>query len=112
MSIPRTKGIPRINDTNLNNSYGFRDTVFKIEFVGAYKLPQNCKFKGVIRIQAKLAKAVKLTDNAAFPPAILLKKLETFPPGQAAIIIIPRAKLGCGCIKIIARNVAAGNRKN
>ena len=62
--------------------------------VGAYKLPQNCKLNGVIKIQINVANAVRLTDRAAFPPAILLKKFETFPPGQAAIIIIPNAKLG------------------
>ena len=59
-----------------------------------------------------VAKAVKLTDKAAFPPAILLKKLETFPPGHAAIISIPRAKLGCGSIINMAIKVAAGKSIN
>ena len=73
---------------------------------------QNCKLSGVITIQINVAKAVKLTDKAAFPPAILLKKLETFPPGHAAIIIIPKAKLGCGFIIKIAKKVSAGNKIN
>ena len=55
---------------------------------------KKTKLKGVKKPENVVAKAVKLTDNAAFPFAILLKKLETFPPGQAAIIIIPKAKLG------------------
>jgi len=63
-------------------------------------------------MQISVANAVKLTDNAAFPPAILLKKLETFPPGQAAIIIIPKAKLGWGSMIIIAKKVNAGNKIN
>ncbi len=65
-----------------------------------------------MKIHIKVAKAVRLTDKAAFPPAILLKKLETFPPGQAAIIIIPSAKLGCGSRIKIAQNVVTGNKIN
>ena len=63
-------------------------------------------------MQIKVAKAVKLTDSAALPPAILLKKLETFPPGQAAINIIPNAKLGCGFRSMTSKKVAIGNTKN
>ena len=59
-----------------------------------------------------VANAVKLTDKAELPLAILLKKLEILPPGQAAIIIIPKAKLGWGFMIKIATNVSAGNKKN
>ena len=112
MSIPKIKGIPKINETSFNKSIQFNSTDFKMILVGSYRLPQNCKLNGVITIQVSVAKAVKLTDNAAFPPAILLKKLDTFPPGQAAIIIIPKAKLGCGLMTKIAKNVNAGNKIN
>ena len=94
MSIPKNKGIPNIKETSFNKSIQFNSTVFKISLVGSYKLPQNCKLNGVITMQISVENAVKLTESAAFPPAILLKKFETFPPGQAAISIIPKAKLG------------------
>ncbi len=41
-------------------------------------------------------KAVKLTDSAVFPFARLVRKFETFPPGQAATKNIPNATLGGG----------------
>ena len=39
-------------------------------------------------------------------------KLEIFPPGQAATIIIPKAILGCGCMARINRKVSSGNKTN
>ena len=67
--------------------------------------------KGVKKIAAMVEIAVRLTANATFPLAIELIKLEIFPPGQAATIIIPRAIVGAGLIIITSRNVNAGNKK-
>ena len=89
ISIPKNNGIPNINETNFNKSTQFNSTVFKISWVGSYKLPQNCKLNGVITMQINVEKAVKLTDKAAFPPAILLKKLESnFEPNRSKLVVL------------------------
>ena len=77
-----------------NISSGLMLTVRRIEAVGSYKLPQNCKLNGVIKIAALVANAVRLTLRAVFPPDRWVIKLEIFPPGQEATMIIPRAMLG------------------
>ena len=59
-----------------------------------------------------VANAVKLTDKAVFPFAKCVIKLEMFPPGQAATIIIPNAILGCGLISITNKKVNNGNKIN
>ena len=38
--------------------------------------------------------------------------VERFPPGQAATMIIPKAILGCGLIKMTSMNVNKGSNKN
>ena len=63
-------------------------------------------------IAKKVAKAVRLTDKAVFPFAKCVMKLEMFPPGQAATIIIPKAILGCGLISITKIKVNNGNNTN
>tara|TARA_B100001758_G_C18077996_1_gene436748 strand:+ start:388 stop:672 length:285 start_codon:yes stop_codon:yes gene_type:complete len=71
-------------------------TSCSISAVGGYKPPYNEMFKGVIKTAHTLAIAVIQTDKAVFPLAKEVMKLEMFPPGQAATIIIPIATLGMG----------------
>lgn len=92
----------------LNISRGFMLMVRRTEAVGGYKFPQNCKLKGVIKIAATVANAVRLTLSAVFPPERWVIKLEIFPPGQAATKIIPNAILGFGCKIRISPKVKAG----
>ena len=55
---------------------------------------------------------VSMTDKAALALEICTMKLETFPPGQAAIKTIPNAILAGG-LKIIARIIVKiGNNSN
>jgi len=68
--------------------------------------------KGVIKIAASVAMAVKLTDNATFPLPRADIKLEMLPPGQAATKIIPNATAGEGFKINTKRNVTKGKRKN
>ena len=63
-------------------------------------------------IAAMVAKAVRLTLRAAFPPARWVIKLDMFPPGQAATIIIPSAILALGSMIQINRKVSAGKMMN
>lgn len=56
--------------------------------------------------------AVKVTDRAVLPRAKWVKKLETFPPGQAATINIPNAILAMGRTNQTNANVTAGSIKN
>jgi hypothetical protein len=51
---------------------------------------------GVIKAAAKLDVAVNETDKAAFPLASNTNMFDTFPPGQHATIIIPKATDGLG----------------
>ena len=56
---------------------------------------------GTIKIANKLTTDVKLTDNATSPLANFVNTLEVIPPGEAAIIITPKAiSLGIGMNKI------------
>ena len=61
---------------------------------------------------ATLENAVRLTDNAVFPLARLVRKLETFPPGHAATRNIPNATLGRGFSSEIIPQVKNGRAKN
>lgn len=92
----------------LNISKGFILTVRRMEAVGSYRPPQNCKLNGVIKMAAIVANAVRLTLSAVFPPERWVIKLEIFPPGQEATKIIPRAILGLGCKIRIRPKVKAG----
>ena len=47
--------------------------------------------KGTVKIDSKLTIAVKLTDKATSPSANLVKIFDVTPPGDAAIIIAPKA---------------------
>ena len=75
-------------------------------------MPQKLRLNGVIKIANKVAIAVSVTESAAFPLDKCVKKLETFPPGQAATINIPKAMLGIGSISQTKPNVIAGSNKN
>ncbi len=61
---------------------------------------------------ATLDTAVKLTESATFPLARLVKKFETFPPGQAATKNMPKAILGGGLRRVTNTHVRKGNTKN
>ena len=112
ITIPKIKGIPKINETNFTNSKGSNCTVLNIWAVGSYKFPQNAKLIGVIKTATNVAKAVRLTDKAAFPPESCVMKFEILPPGQAATIIIPKAILGMGFIMFTNKKVIKGNKMN
>ena len=56
--------------------------------------PQNAKFSGVSKLAESVAKAVRLIERAGLPLASAEKKLDIFPPGHAAINIIPKATPG------------------
>ena len=78
------------------------------------RFPQREKFKGVIKTAANVAMAVKLTDKARFPFASDEIKFEIFPPGHAAIRIIPRPTVGVIKFRKITtkRKVTNGSSKN
>ena len=59
-----------------------------------------------------LENAVRLTERAVFPFARLVRKLDTFPPGQAATKNIPRATLGGGFSKEMTTQVKNGSTIN
>ena len=56
--------------------------------------------------------AVRVTDKAAFPFDKWVMKLDTFPPGQAATKIIPRANPGAGLRANTSKTVSAGRKRN
>ena len=68
-------------------------------------LAQNARLIGVMKMASTLEIAVKLTERAILPFANAEKKLEMLPPGQAATIIMPNAKLGLGSNNQIIKNV-------
>ncbi len=78
--------------------------------VGSYKLAHKVKLNGVIIIAVSVTIAVILTERAALPLASREKKLDIFPPGQAATMNIPSARLGCGSKNTISRKVRAGSK--
>jgi hypothetical protein len=65
-----------------------------------------------MKIEQLVENAVKLTDSAVFPPARLLRKLDTLPPGHAATKNIPKATEGGGCINRTRHQVKNGSRIN
>ncbi len=73
---------------------------------------QKEKLNGVKKMAATLETAVKLTESATFPWARLVKKLETFPPGQAATRNMPKAMLGGGLSRVTNTQVKKGKIKN
>ena len=87
-------------------------TDVKTPEVGSYNPPQNEIFRGVMNTAQTLAIAVMLTESAAFPLAKEVMKLEMFPPGQAAINIIPKATLGIGRKMRTSRKVRNGSAIN
>lgn len=71
---------------------------------------QNKKLKGVTRNAMTEVMALSVTDKATLPLASCEKKLDAFPPGQAATKIIPNA-IPCGGDHIkINTMVRAGNK--
>jgi hypothetical protein len=67
---------------------------------------------GVIITDNKVEVPVKVKDNSTLPLAKEVIKLDTFPPGQAATKIIPRATLSVGFRKYTNTKVTAGKRIN
>ena len=72
------------------------------------KLAQNPKASGVIIMAAAVVKEVSKTDNAVFPFDKCTMKLETDPPGQTDIKIIPSAREGYGSSKRISTRLSTG----
>ena len=77
-----------------------------------YILPQKEKFRGVVKMQAAVLKAVRETESSVLPLESEVMKFEMFPPGHDATSIIPRAIIGdIQFLKVIVRrNVRAGSR--
>lgn len=63
-------------------------------------------------IHIMLENPVRLTESAVLPLARLVRKLETFPPGQAATRNIPKATDGGGFIISTKHQVRNGRSKN
>lgn len=76
------------------------------------KADQRKKLTGVIINAAKDENAVSVTDNATWPRASWVKKLDTLPPGQQATNSIPNAMpVGIGKQAIMI-TVSRGNKMN
>lgn len=65
-----------------------------------------------MKIAPRVAKPVRLTDNAALAFAIELMKFEMFPPGHEATKIIPKATEGLGFNIKIKRKLRRGSNTN
>jgi hypothetical protein len=115
-TIPEIKGSPsRINTTLAISKKSILIGIFRADAASwyfTYNPPQIAKFRGVRKVAARVAKAVKLTDNATLAFASDEIKFEIFPPGQAAIKIIPIATDGGGLRSSTNPKVSAGNRIN
>lgn len=70
------------------------------------------KFKGVSSDAERVAAAVKLTESATFALESDDIKFEIFPPGHAAIRIIPMATDAGGRNRITSKKVSAGRITN
>lgn len=112
VKIPSSNGIPKIKATVTNTLQKSISISRSSSDVGPYKLAQIAKFKGVATTEIELENAVKLTERAVLPFARLLRKFETFPPGQDATRNIPKATDGGGEINNTRPSVRSGKRKN
>ena len=110
--MPADNGISISTKIIKNISIGCKETSFIKALVLGILLPQNAILKGVITVANAVEKADIAIDNAAFPLACCVIKLEMFPPGQAATNIIPSATLGGGLINKITKKANAGKSKN
>ena len=70
------------------------------------------KFTGVITMEAKVDRPDRLTDSAALPCAMAVRKLDTFPPGQAASSNKPSAMLADGCKTMMQSHANDGSSRN
>jgi len=67
---------------------------------------------GVVKIAIKVEIEVIKTDKAVFPLDRCTAKLDTFPPGQAAIKTIPKAMDGGTANRKVKPKVNIGNKIN
>ena len=79
-----------------------------MDCVSGKRLDHNEKLNGVIRIAKIVTIEVNVMDSAVFPLPRCTAKFETFPPGQEAIMINPRATLGMGPQILISTMVRRG----
>ena len=111
-SIPKMRGKPSIKKIvdNISTALMLKSRI--ISRVGPYKDAQNIVFSGVIIIANTVEIADMLIESGVFPFAKCVKKLDKFPPGQAATKNNPSAILGRGWIIMTIKYVKAGNNKN
>ncbi len=72
---------------------------------------QNMKLSGVVKKAVKEVMAVSVTESATLPFAKNEKKLDAFPPGQAATSIIPSATPGGGDSTKMITIVSKGSKR-
>jgi hypothetical protein len=115
-SIPEIRGIPsRIKTTLAISIKSILIGIFSeaaADWYFTYSPPQSAKFKGVRNVADRVAKAVRLTERATLAFASEEIKFEIFPPGQAAISIIPMAIEAGGFKSMTSEKVSAGRRIN
>lgn len=109
-AIPINRGSNKIPDMFRNRSRKLTSMFLMLSRSPGIVDDQNKKLRGVTRNAMTEVMAVSVTDKATLPFASSEKKLDAFPPGQAATRIIPNAiPVGGDHIKISAI-VKAGNK--
>ena len=94
--IPNKSGSARIILVWIRKLVGLKSTCVSRLAVGGYCEHQNIIEIGVMKAAATLEVAVSETESAVLPCASSTNKLETLPPGQHAIRIMPSATVGDG----------------
>lgn len=109
-AIPTNNGSNKIPDMFRNRSRKLTSMSLMLSLSLGMVEDQNKKLNGVNRNAMTDVMALNVTERATFPFASNEKKLEAFPPGQAATRIIPNA-IPCGGDQIkINTMVKAGNK--
>lgn len=95
-SMPAMRGSKRMLTMFMNRSTKLISKSLTLSDNSGMKEEKAKKLRGVM-IKANMeVNAVSVTESARFPLASKEKKLEAFPPGQAATSNMPRAMPGSG----------------
>ncbi len=110
-SIPAIRGNNKMPVMLRNRSMNSISSSFNWDDNPGMSDAQNKKLTGVIINATSEVIAVRVTDKATLPLESKVKKLETFPPGQAATIIIPSAMPGIGLRSTMSKQVIIGSSR-
>lgn len=110
--MPNTKGIINSSTTVFRMDKKLSSNVCKYALVSGKNVAQKSKLNGVRKGVNTVAMAVSETESAILALETEEIKLETFPPGQAATRIIPKARAGWGLKSMTRSAVNAGNTMN